>query len=77
MNITKTLTGQTKTLSNKSEIFCTGYKLCLDYFEPSVLKKMKFDQSDFRLQCRVSCGADHVVENVWPYSLPPDYVRAL
>lgn len=26
MNITKTLSGQTKTLSNKSEIFCTGYK---------------------------------------------------
>jgi hypothetical protein len=39
-------------------------------------KKMKFDQSDFRLQCRVSCGADHVVENVWPYSLPPDFVRS-
>jgi len=39
-------------------------------------KKMKFDQSDFRLQCRVSCGADHVVENVWPYLLPNDYVRA-
>jgi hypothetical protein len=39
-------------------------------------KKMKFDQSDFRLQCRVSCGADHVVETVWPYSLPPDFVRS-
>jgi hypothetical protein len=39
-------------------------------------KKMKFDQSDFRLQCRVNCGANHVVENVWPYSLPPDYVRS-
>jgi hypothetical protein len=39
-------------------------------------KKMKFDQSDFRLQCRVSCGANHVVENVWPYSLPPDFVRS-
>jgi hypothetical protein len=39
-------------------------------------KKMKFDQSDFRLQCRVSCGADHVVQNVWPYSLPPDFVRS-
>jgi hypothetical protein len=37
---------------------------------------MTFDQSDFRLQCRVSCGADHVVENVWPYSLPPDFVRS-
>jgi hypothetical protein len=39
-------------------------------------KKMKMDSSDFRLQCRVSCGADHVLENVFPYLLPPDYVRA-
>jgi hypothetical protein len=39
-------------------------------------KKKKFDQSDFRLQCRVSCGADHVVENVWPYLLPSAFVRA-
>jgi hypothetical protein len=39
-------------------------------------KKMKYDQSNFRLQCRVSCGANHVVENVWPYSLPPDFVRS-
>ena len=39
-------------------------------------KKLKVDQSDFRLQCRVSCGADHVVENVWPYLLPPDFVRS-
>jgi hypothetical protein len=39
-------------------------------------KKMTCDQSDFRLQCRISCGADHVVENVWPYSLPPDFVRS-
>jgi hypothetical protein len=39
-------------------------------------KKMTFDQSDFRLRCRVSCGADHVVENAWPYSLPPDFVRS-
>ena len=38
-------------------------------------KKIKIDLSEFRLQCRVSCGADHVVENVWPYSLPPDFVR--
>jgi hypothetical protein len=37
---------------------------------------MTFDQSDFRLRCRVSCGADHVVDNVWPYSLPPDVVRS-
>jgi hypothetical protein len=39
-------------------------------------KKMKMDLSDFRLQCRVSCGADHVLENVFPYLLPPDYVRS-
>ena len=39
-------------------------------------KKMKMDSSDFRLQCRVSCGVDHVLENVFPYLLPPDYVRA-
>jgi hypothetical protein len=38
-------------------------------------KKMKMDLSDSRLQCRVSCGADHVLENVFPYLLPPDYVR--
>jgi hypothetical protein len=39
-------------------------------------KKMKIDQSEFRLQCRISCGADHVVKNVWPYLLPPDFVRS-
>jgi hypothetical protein len=39
-------------------------------------KKWKNDVSDFRLQCRISCGADHVVENVCPYLLPPDYVRS-
>jgi hypothetical protein len=39
-------------------------------------KKMKMDSSDFRLQCRVSCGSDHVLENVFPYLLPPYYVRA-
>jgi hypothetical protein len=39
-------------------------------------KRMKMDPSDFRLHCRISCGADHVVENVWPYLLPPDYVRS-
>ena len=36
---------------------------------------MKMDLTDFRLQCRISCGADQVVENVLPYLLPPDYVR--
>jgi hypothetical protein len=39
-------------------------------------KIMKMDQSDFRLQCRISCGADHVIENVLPYLLPPDFVRS-
>jgi hypothetical protein len=39
-------------------------------------KKMKMDQSDFRLNCRISCGADHVVENLLPYLLPPDFVRS-
>jgi hypothetical protein len=39
-------------------------------------EKMEIDESEYRLQCRVSCGADHVVENVWPYSLPPDFVRS-
>jgi len=38
-------------------------------------KQLKMDPSDFRLQCHVSCGADHVVENVWPFLLPPDFVR--
>ena len=39
-------------------------------------KKLKMDLSDFRLQCRVSCGAEQVVENVFPYLLPPDFVRS-
>ena len=39
-------------------------------------KKLKFDQSCVRQQYRISCGADHVVENVWPFLLPPDYVRS-
>jgi hypothetical protein len=37
-------------------------------------KKMEIDQSDFRLQCRISCGADQVVKSVWPYILTPDFV---
>ena len=37
---------------------------------------MKMDQSDSRLQCRISCGADHVVDNVWPYLLPPNFERS-
>ena len=39
-------------------------------------KKLKMDRSDFRLNCRISCGADHVVENVLPYLLPQDFVRS-
>ena len=39
-------------------------------------KKLKMDLSDFRLQCRVSCGAEQVVENVFPYLFPPDFVRS-
>jgi hypothetical protein len=40
-------------------------------------KKMKMDSSEFRLQCRINCGADHVVENVLPYLLPPDFVLSI
>ena len=36
-------------------------------------KKMKMDESEFRLQCRISCGADAVIENVLPYLLPPNF----
>jgi hypothetical protein len=39
-------------------------------------KKIKIDLSDFRLQCRNSCGSDHVIENLLPYLLPPDFVRS-
>jgi hypothetical protein len=39
-------------------------------------KKLKIHESAFRLQCRVSCGANHVVKNVWPFSLSPDFVRS-
>ena len=38
--------------------------------------KIKRDGPDFRLQCRISCGADVVIENVWQYLLPPDFVRS-
>jgi len=31
-------------------------------------KELKIDESEFRLQCRISCGADHI--NVLPYLLP-------
>jgi hypothetical protein len=40
-------------------------------------KKIKMDSSDFRLQCRINCGADHVVENVLPYLLSPDFVLSI
>jgi hypothetical protein len=30
---------------------------------------------DNRLECRTNCGADFVIENVWPYLLPSDFVR--
>ena len=39
-------------------------------------KKLRIDQSEFRLQCRISCGADHVVQNVLPYLLPDDFERS-
>ena len=29
-----------------------------------------------RLECRTNCGADFVIENVWPYLLPSDFVRS-
>ena len=30
------------------------------------------DESEFRNQCRISCGADLVIQNVWQYLLPAD-----
>ena len=39
-------------------------------------KKLKIDVSDFRPQCCISCGADYVIYNVWPYLLPPNFVRS-
>jgi hypothetical protein len=38
-------------------------------------KKLKME-IDFRLQCRASCGADYVIENVWRYLLPRDVVHS-
>jgi hypothetical protein len=57
------------------------WKMKLDYSKGGITmgggnKKIKMDQSVFRLQCRISCGADHVIENVLPYLLPPDFVRS-
>ena len=34
-------------------------------------KKMKMDESEFKLQCRISCGADAVIENVCLIFCPP------
>jgi hypothetical protein len=31
---------------------------------------------DNRLKCRTNCGVDFVIENVWPYLLPSDFVRS-
>jgi hypothetical protein len=39
-------------------------------------KKLKIDVTEFRIQCHISCGVDHVVNNVWPYLLPPNFVRS-
>jgi hypothetical protein len=39
-------------------------------------KKMKMDLLEFRLQCHISCGAGHVVHNVLPFLLSPDFVRS-
>jgi len=33
-------------------------------------KKMKLEESEFREQCRVNCGADIVIEHMLPYLLP-------
>jgi hypothetical protein len=32
-------------------------------------KKIKTDESSFRSQCRVTCGADVVIQHVLPYLL--------
>lgn len=33
-------------------------------------KKMMIDASGFRTQCRISCGADIVIQHMLPYILP-------
>lgn len=33
-------------------------------------KKLKMDESEFRIQCCIGCGADHIIENVLPYIFP-------
>jgi hypothetical protein len=39
-------------------------------------EKIKRDGAEFRLQCRISCGANIVIKNMWPYLLPSDFVRS-
>ena len=34
-------------------------------------KKRKIDGSDFRSRCRISCGADIVIQHVLPYLIIP------
>jgi hypothetical protein len=38
-------------------------------------KNMQMEVSAFKLQCRINCGVDQVIENVSPYLLPDDYLR--
>ena len=33
-------------------------------------KRAEVDEFDFKQNCRIGCGADHVIENVLPYLLP-------
>ena len=33
-------------------------------------KKGKIDESEFRIQCRIGCGADHIIKKVLPYVFP-------
>ena len=35
-------------------------------------RKLGIDELEFRKQCRISCGAQHVIENVLPYLLSPE-----
>jgi hypothetical protein len=48
----------------------------VDYAMEVGNKKMTMGGMDFRVHCRISCGAEHVLENVLPYLLPPDFVRS-
>ena len=33
-------------------------------------KKIRLEQSDFREQCRISCGTEMVIQHILPYVLP-------